>query len=360
MKRRQALAGMIAAVWPGFLTTAVRAQENAAPPLDALLPAWEAWKAAYLAPEGRVVDILQQGASHSESQGYGLFLATAFADNAAFDSIYGWTETNLAIRPDALLAWRWLPDAAEQVADTNNASDGDIFYAWALAIRAGKDGSAELLTRATAIAADLAARYIVPHPDGSGRLLLAPAAVGFDRAGETIVNFSYYMPLAMRELARATGVAILATCAADGEALMADLAAEGLMPDWIQIGPLTTSVAEGMSDQNGYEALRIAPFLAWSGNAAHPAVRQQAKAYRAAVVPAGQTATVFDRRSGAVIEASPDAGYAAIAALIDCAVQNTSGAALRAFTAEQPYYPATLHLMTLIAQITVYPRCFPL
>ena len=87
---------------------------------------------------------------------------------------------------------------------------------------------------------------------------------------------------------------------------------------------------------------------------------QEAKAYRASGEPDGRTPTVFDRYSGAVIEASPDAGYAAIAALIDCAVQTVEGAAIPAFTTSQPYYPATLHLMTLLAQITVYPRCFPL
>ncbi len=358
MKRRDALAGLVAAPWHGAFVTGLWAQ-TAAPTLEALLPAWAAWKLAYLTAEGRVVDVLQQGASHSESQGYGLFLAATFADRAAFDSILGWTELNLAIRPDALLAWRWLPDAVDQVADRNNASDGDLFYAWGLVTMAAREPSAELLTRATAVATDLAARCIVPHPDGSERMLFVPAALGFDRDGATIVNLSYYMPLAMRQVAAATGVAVLSRCAADGEALMAALAAEGLMPDWIQVGPSGTSVVEGMSDRNGYEALRIAPFLVWSGNAAHPAVARQVGAYRVAAVER-LTPTVMDRGTGAVIENSPDAGYAALAALLDCVEGTIPGAALPEFTTDQPYYPATLHLMMLIAQITVYPRCHPL
>ncbi len=358
MRRREALAGMSAAVWLGTLGTGLRAQ-TPAPVLDALLPAWAAWKLAYLTAEGRVVDVLQQGASHSESQGYGLFLAATFADREAFDSIHGWTELNLAIRPDALLAWRWLPDAVDQVADKNNASDGDLFYAWGLVTMAARDPSTDLLDRATAIASDLAARCIVPHPDGSGRVLFVPAALGFDREGATIVNLSYYMPLAMRQVAEATGVSILANCAADGEALMTELAAQGLLPDWIQVGPSGTTVVEGMSDRNGYEALRIAPFLAWSANGAHPAIARQVSAYRAA--SADQlTPTVIDRLTGAVLESSPDAGYAAIAALLECVGQTLPGAALPEFTTDQPYYPATLHLMTLIAQITVYPRCYPI
>lgn len=357
MNRRDLLAGLIAATLP---VTALLAQDVNLPTLDLLLPDWEAWKLAYLTPDGRVVDVLQKGASHSESQGYGLFLAATFADAEAFNRIYGWSEMNLAIRPDALLAWRWLPDPTNAVTDTNNASDGDLFYAWGLITMAAKGGDAALKARATAIASDLAAKSIVAHPDGSGRVLFAPAAAGFDRGGAIIINFSYYMPLAMRELAKATGVELLATCAKDGEAMMDELASIGLMPDWIEVGPLgATSVAE-MSDHSGYEALRIGLFLAWSGNAAHPAVKRQVNAYRATAVSSGTTATEFDRLSGAVISSSPNPGYAAIAALMDCAVEKAPGAALPAFSTQQPYYPGTLHLMTLIAQISIYPRCFPL
>jgi len=357
MNRRDLLAGLIVATLP---VTALRAQDANLATRALLLADWEAWKQAYLTPDGRVVDALQNGSSHSESQGYGLFLAATFGDQEAFNRIYGWSEMNLAIRSDALLAWRWKPDATDAVADTNNASDGDLFYAWGLITMAAQGGDPALLARATAIATDLAAKCIISHPDGTGRLLLAPAAEGFERDGAAIINFSYYMPLAMRELASATGVDILATCANDGAAMMAELAASGLMPDWIAMGPDGPTVAAGMSDHNGYEALRIALFLAWSGDAKHPAVLQQVKAYRASATSDGTTPTVFDRLSGAVLSSSPDAGYAAIAALVDCAVETTTGAALPAFSPQQPYYPGTLHLMTLIAQITVYQRCFPL
>ena len=126
----------------------------------------------------------------------------------------------------------------DAVADTNNASDGDLFYAWGPITMAAQGGYAALAARAKAIATDLATKCIVAHPYGSGRVLLAPAAEGFERDGAVTINFSYYVPLAMRELAKAMGVKILATCATDGEAVMAELAATGLMPDWIAIGPL--------------------------------------------------------------------------------------------------------------------------
>jgi endoglucanase len=360
MKRRTVLAGILAAILQSNSCPAQAVEPELPQTLSGLLHAWEAWKAAYLTQEGRVIDVLQNGASHSESQGYGLFLAATFQDLPAFETIFRWTERNLAIRPDALLAWRWFPDTSGKLVDINNASDGDLFYAWGLVRMAKLVASAELHDRAKAIVRDLARLCIVPHPNGSDRILFVPAADGFSHDGGVIVNFSYYMPMAMRELAQATGIATLEDCATDGEVLMAGLAADGLMPNWIQIGPSGNSSAQGMSDHSGYEALRIAPFLAWSGRADHPAVVMQVKAYRAAARDAGNTPTVFDRKTADVIESSPNAGYAAISALIDCAIESDSGAALPDFSTDQPYYPATLHLMTLIAQATVFPRCFPL
>lgn len=325
---------------------------------------WAAWKAAYLAEDGRVVDALQQGASHSESQGYGLLMAALFGDDATFDAIYAWTETNLAIRSDALLAWRWLPAEGAGVPDMNNASDGDLFYAWALVLRGTRDANAGMMDRARAIATDLVTRCVVASPDGSNRQIMLPAAQGFARDGKIVLNLSYYMPLAMRDVARATGADALETCAAHGLDIMRELAAVGPMPDWIEIGPEGMAPSQMHSDRNGYEAMRVALFLIWSGNADHPAVAAQANAYRRAAAiataPMGYV-TVFNRTSGDVIEASAHAGYGAVAALVDCVNASAKGSAIPFYrTVDQAYYPATLHLMALIAQITAAPECVPL
>ncbi|WP_102107422.1 glycosyl hydrolase family 8 [Oceaniglobus roseus] len=359
-----AASGLAASLLPGL----ARAQQGTAAlsgPRNPLAAPWSAWKAAFLDESGRVIDKLQQGASHSESQGYGLLMAATFGDAAAFDLIHDWTERNLAIRSDALLAWRWLPSGSGRVPDRNNAADGDLFYAWGLVIRAQREQRADLLDRASAIAADLVSTCVVAAPDGSGRMLLTPAAEGFDREGGQIINPSYYMPLAMREVARATGQSALATCATDGEALMAEIAAGGLVPDWVQIGPGGTGPAEGMSGRNGYEAVRVPLFLCWSGSASHPAVARQAQAYREAEtgggLSLGQYPIVMDTDTGKVIETSADVGYGAVAALVQCAESNRSGAPIPLYrTANQPYYPATLHLMTLIAQILSVPECVPI
>ena len=59
-----------------------------------------------------------------------------------------------------------------------------------------------------------------------GRTLLLPAQFGFKKETPCHVNPSYYMPLAMREVAAVTGVSALAICAQHGEALLDRLAQE--------------------------------------------------------------------------------------------------------------------------------------
>lgn len=344
----------------GRATGAQTLPDAAAHPLDA---AWGQWKAGFVSPEGRVIDTAQGGASHSESQSYGMILAVALGDADSFARILAWSLTHLAQRDDALLAWRWLPDGDVRVPDLNNASDGDLFFAWALCLAAQKFGEPGYLARARQIAQDLARLCVVPWPDGSGRTALLPASDGFRRDDSLIVNLSYAMPLALRQVAVATGVDALRRAADDAEGLMAQLAAFGTMPDWFALGPFGPEIAPGFSDHTGYEALRIPLFLLWSGNSGHPAVQRHAAALRAArpALPAMATPTIVDRLSGTTLESSTDPGYRAVAALIDCVAKGgLEGAFIPPFTAAQPYYPATLHLMALLAELEGYPGCLPL
>jgi len=322
---------------------------------------WQAWKTGYLQPEGRVVDRLQLSASHSEGQGYGMLLATEFNDAEAFARMYSWTEANLAIRPDAMLAWRWLPDPAAPVPDTNNASDGDLFYAWALVRASRRFNDRSYLDRATAIAQALAQTCVVSSPATTGEVLFLPAAFGFSQPGRVVVNPSYLMPLAMREVAAATGVADLALAAQHGEALLLRLAQDGLVPDWVQVTSAGLAPADGFSPNAGYEALRVPLFLIWSGLARHPAVTSMMRVYDRTVQPGLPVPTVIEPVSGVVLETSSDAGYRALAGLVSCAGRTgAAGSAMPPFEATQPYYPATLQLFAMIAANEASPECVPL
>ncbi len=94
---------------------------------------WGIYRDRFVGDDGRVHDTGNNQVSHTEGQGLAMLFAEAFDDRATFDRVWNWTRANLR-RPDsALFAWRWDPNSENPVADTNNATDGDILIAWALA-----------------------------------------------------------------------------------------------------------------------------------------------------------------------------------------------------------------------------------
>lgn len=322
-----------------------------------LADVWESWKLTHLEGTGRVVDSLQQGSSHSEGQAYGMLLATTFDDRRAFEKMETWLKVNLAVRPDSLSAWRWLPNEAERVPDTNNASDADIFRAWALLKASQKFSVAEYRELAQQIVIDLIASCIVERDDIGAPPLLLPAAQGFVTAAGFIINPSYSMPIAMSELARAFNLPILERAADGAVALLAKLAQEGPVPDWLEIVGDSHGPADGLSYNSGYEAMRVPLFLIWSGLKDHPAVRRYAQAQMRS--PEGSVATVFESVGGKIVETSSQAGYKSIAALSICATQNLLGSDIPPYVASEPYYPGTLHIFAMIAQAQAVPMCFP-
>ncbi|MGY6705010.1 glycosyl hydrolase family 8 [Roseinatronobacter sp.] len=358
MKRRTMISGLGAVAGLGLARPAL--SFGTVDLAGAAMPVWNSWKAAYLASDGRVIDGVQRDASHSEGQGYGMVLATVFGDAASFQSMFQWTERNLAIRPDPLLAWRWLPGQGNPVPDRNNASDGDLFYAWALVRAAQRFENRSYLARAQEIAQALAEKCIAPRPDATDQTVFLPAAFGFTHDTHVTINPSYYMPVAMRELAAATGVSALAICAQQGEALLAQIAAEGLVPDWIDITANGVRGAQSLSPNAGYEALRVPLFMIWSRVPQHPAVQRMVAVYERTVQPGIGVPTVIEPLSGVVLETSADMGYQALAGLAMCSGRKSLGATIPPFTPNQPYYPATLQLFAMIAANETLPECVPL
>lgn len=359
MTRRNILAGASAFTCTVLAHSNISAQSKLTD-RHPLWPHWELWRAAHLEFDGRVVDKNQASSSHSESQGYGAFLAAQIGDLDAFRRIVEWTETNLAIRDDTLLAWRWLPDETPNVPDLNNASDGDLFFAWALVIAAEKFNQPQYLTRARSIAADLVETCVIQRPDRPGSLILLPAMNGFVQNGIVTINPSYMMPRALREVGRATSQPALINVASSALELMAEISIRQLVPDWIDLDQTGVLFGSEGSANMGYEALRIPLFLAWSGETGQPALRRAAGAYDALGMPFFQSATILDATSGKILESNSEPGYAAISALTQCAILGGAGSAIPDFTAQQSYYAATLHLFTLLAQQEFYPSCMPL
>ncbi len=310
---------------------------------------WADWASAFVAPDGRVVDALQGGISHSEGQAYGMVLATAAGDEARFESMRTWTEAHLAVRRDPLLAWRWRPGELAETRDYNNASDGDLFFAWALLRGARKWGRADLAERAGVMARSLTEICIADDPRGHGEVLL-PAAEHFATPNGLILNPSYWMPLAMHELAAAFDLPRLAAAAEHGAGLLWGVAIDGPVPDWIEVTAAGWRPFRMEGAAVGYEAIRVPLWLVWSGRPAHPAVgRMLASPNRS---DASSTADLGTR---SVLDARSEPGYRSVLALAECAQGKLSGQ--QAFTARQAYYPATLHALALTAAREASQTC---
>src|SRR5699024_2190397 len=95
---------------------------------------WALYQQWHIQPEGRVVDDGNDGISHSEGQGYAMLLAAKLNSSGIFARLWSWTRNNLLIRDDDLAAWRYDPAKQPAVTDINNATDGDLLIAHALAL----------------------------------------------------------------------------------------------------------------------------------------------------------------------------------------------------------------------------------
>ncbi len=319
-------------------------------------PLWAEWARRYLRPSGRVVDTAARGVSHSEGQGYGMLLAVAAGDRAAFDRIWRWTQDHLAVRSDHLLAWRWDP-ASGQVSDRNNAADGDILVAWALAEAADLWKAPEYATAATRIANDIS-RLLIGTAVGIGPVLL-PASFGFTRADQPdgpVVNLSYWIFPAFSRLAqlapsqdwegvRRSGLAIL-------DAIQAQ--SPGAVSNWTGLADSKAAPARRFPAKVGYDAVRIPLYLAFSprDNA------QRLAGFQSMFPPGGPGLSVLDLRSGEVDEVSNSRGYRAIAALRACAVGGQPFPREFYWLGEdEAYYPATLHALSLVAALMSHSEC---
>ncbi|KEJ93945.1 endoglucanase [Pseudosulfitobacter pseudonitzschiae] len=299
-----------------------------------LVDAWNRWKSNYLASDGRVVDDGNGGISHSEGQAYGLLLAQAFGDRTAFNLIETWTQAKLGIRADGLMAWKWQLDG---LADTRNATDGDLLRAWTL-LRASRDsGWLGHEDKIAPICRALVEKCLAPDPRAPLELLLKPASHTTADGNSVILNPSYYMIRALIELGDATGEVELLRAAAHGERL---LITPNALRDWINVTPGGIKPALNLSNNFGWDALRLPLYLFWSGRAAHPAMQIVSTRFAAAMLDR-HVATVTDS-SGKMLVQSDAAGFRAVADL----------AAGRPPTLPNPgqgYYADTLALLAQIA-----------
>lgn len=254
------LAGALMALLPVFAGAALAQDQDV----------WEYYKARFIQQDGRVIDFANKQMSHSEGQGFSMYLALTHGDKALFDRLWTWTRDNLMV-PGAkgLAAWSWgrRDDGSWGVLDLNNATDGDIFLAWTL-LRAGERfGNAAYLEASGKIAAAL--REELTREEG-GRLVLLPGREGFAKPGETAFNPSYFIFPAFYDLTRTGDPGFWRRLHADSlELLEKSLSGPlGLPPDW---AVLSGGVVKPWGEKGAhfsYDAIRVPLYLSWDLNRA--------------------------------------------------------------------------------------------
>ena len=322
----------------------------AAPRLEGSLgnPAlWQAYRTAFISPGGRVIDNANGDISHSEGQGYGMLLAVAASDPDTFARLWTWTRSQLMLRDDGLAAWRWDPAATPHVADRNNASDGDLLIAWALA-EAGEAWSQP----AYRTAALQMIRAIADHDlveTGLG-LALRPGTTGFDKGDRPdgpVVNLSYWVFPALSRFAEIAPDRPFTAVIATGLKLAAaaQFGPQRLPSDWISLAATPPTPAKGFPPTFGYDAIRIPLYLAWAGHRTPDVFGPYATAFKSPDQPPQRV----DVTTGKVLEPFSDSGYRAVAALTRCP-QGKPGLPddLQGATVDR-YYPSTLRALAIIA-----------
>jgi endo-1,4-beta-D-glucanase Y len=307
---------------------------------------WLIFRKRYITPEGRVIDTGNANASHSEGQGWGMMGAQACDDRDTFTKIYEWTSHNLQRRPyDCLHAWRYRPGDANPVADTNNATDGDLFIAAALARAAIRWNRPDY-----AVAAEKLARAILGLVRKAGaRTVLLPGAVGFETADAFTINLSYYAFALFNDLAALAPSPLWDIVQRDGVALSLQgrFGRWNLPPDWLRVdrrdGGL--SLAMGWPPRFSYDAIRVPLHLGW-GRLAAGAVFESFGQYWNA--PRLMPPAWVDLKTGEVAAYPAPTGICAVAAFVAMSYQGATGA-IPSVNLANDYYSAGLVLLSRLA-----------
>jgi endoglucanase len=247
--------------------------QAAAPPDPIGLAEWQEFRRRFMTADGRVVDSGNSNVSHTEGQGWALLFAVAHGDAAGFHQILDWTNRNLRRPEDALHAWRWRPGAVPAVEDPNNATDGDLYIAWALALAAERWRDRRLKSAAEAIAHDLLRLLL---REAGGAMVLLPGLQGFEEPARLLLNPSYLAFPAYAAMARLVPDQRWTRLTTDGLALLrrARFGRWSLPPDWLAIDRRSGALAlpERWPPRFSFDAIRVPLLLAWGGHGTEPAL----------------------------------------------------------------------------------------
>ena len=285
-----------------------------------------------------------------------MLLAVAANDRNTFDRIWNWTRANLMVRNDQLIAWRWEPNKRPAVSDMNNATDGDILVAWALTEAAEHWAELSYRVAARRIAVEVG-RKLILFKQKPGHIIL-PALEGFAaeyRSDGPVVNLSYYVFPAFARLPIVVPEYDWSGLSQAGLDFLkvARFGSAGLPVEWISAKDGAVKPAQGFPAKFSYNSIRIPLYMAWAGigDKEHyePFLRWGRRKGGLKIV---------DANTGKASRGFEDPGFSAVGDLLSCLLPNGKAPArFSRISTNQHYYPATLHLMAVIAQQMRYPEC---
>lgn len=315
---------------------------------SSLVRDWLAYRDRFIGEDGRVRDTGNKDVSHTEGQGGAMLFAQNFDDRATFDRIWNWTRDRLRRRDGALFSWRWDPAARNPVADPNNATDGDMFIAWALARAASRWHTPAYAAEARRIAVEIREKLIAP---AGGGLVLLPGLDGFtQKDGAVMVNPSYYVYPALADILRLDPSPKWARLRADGLKLLskARFGQWDLPPDWITIDRAgKTAPAAQVPPRFGYDAIRIPLYLIWGREATGQRLAPEMRfwdGFADKPVPAW-----VDLTTGAVAPFPAPSGFQAVIGLVRARLHDNPAPPPR-IADKDDYYSASLILLAGLAR----------
>lgn len=315
---------------------------------------WSAYKARFLDESGRILDNANGDISHSEGQGYGLLLAFLADQPADFEQIWSFTRTELLIRDDGLAAWKWDPAATPHVTDSNNATDGDILIAYALALAGSSWHRLDYVEAAARIAESLLANAVVK---AGGRTILLPAVDGFgagEREDAPVVNPSYWIFEALPVMALLAPSDEWTKLSDDGLTLlqMLQFGPRKLPAEWVSLAQQPKPAA-GFEREFGYNAVRIPLYLIRAGINDRDLLTRLSQG----MTNDGGTMSTIDLETGRPKEPLGDPGYQIINHVISCVLDGTKLPDTSQRFEPSLYYPSTLQLLALAFVRERHPEC---
>lgn len=159
----------------------------------AFADSWDNFKTSYIQPDGRVVDHQNNHITHTEGIGYAMFFSVCHNDKETFQKLNHWLENNMPKNEQGLYPWKWGENEKKvwTVLDTNNATDGDMWiaYAWLCASKKFKDE--KYRNKALELIQSIQV-HLIRTVDNHKFLL--PGIKGFETNTTITINPSYSIP----------------------------------------------------------------------------------------------------------------------------------------------------------------------